>query len=106
MYPVVMPVKPSESEEEYFAREELDRRRKVAAEREAAMQVQEREEQKALHYMKCPKCGMQLEEIAFGDVKVDKCFHCEGMWLDKGELERIQTKEPGFVGRLANIFRT
>ena len=49
---------------------------------------------------------MQLEEIAFGDVHVDKWFNCEGMWLDKGEFEAIQTNEPGFVGRLLNVFRS
>ena len=101
-----MPIKPSEAEEEYFARQEAERRRQAAAERQSAMKEQEREQQKALHFMKCPKCGMQLEEIAFGDVRVDKCFNCEGMWLDKGELERMQTKEPGFAGRLMNAFRS
>jgi Zn-finger nucleic acid-binding protein len=55
--------------------------------------------------MKCPKCGMQLEEISFGDVRVDKCFHCEGLWLDNGELERLQAKEPGFMGKLFKAFR-
>ena len=101
-----MPVRPSEQEEEYFARQEAERRRKVAEDRQAAMQDEERRQQRELHFMKCPKCGMQLEEIAFGDVHVDKCFNCEGMWLDKGELERIQTKEPGFVGKLLGVFRS
>ena len=55
--------------------------------------------------MKCPKCGVQLEEITFGGVHVDKCFGCEGIWLDKGELEILRTKEVGFVGRLLNVFR-
>jgi hypothetical protein len=101
-----MPVKPSNPEEEYFAQLELERRRKAAEERQAQMQEEERQQQRALHFMKCPKCGMQLEEITFGDVRVDKCFNCEGMWLDKGELETIQTKEPGFVGKLLNVFRS
>ena len=101
-----MSVKPSGPEEEYFARLEAERRRKVAAERQAEMQEEERQRQRTLHFMKCPKCGMQLEEIAFGDVRVDKCFHCEGMWLDKGELESIHTKEPGFMGKLLNVFRS
>jgi len=100
-----MPVKPSENEEEYFARQESERRRKFAEERHAKIQKEEREHERALHFMKCPKCGMQLEEIAFGDVRIDKCFHCEGIWLDKGELERIQAKEAGFMGRLLNVFR-
>ena len=43
--------------------------------------------------------------FAFGDVRVDKCFHCEGMWLDKGELETMQTKEPGFMKKLLGVFR-
>lgn len=100
------PVKPSDAEEEYFARLEVERRKKVAQERQAEMEENERQRQRTLHFMRCPKCGMQLEEIPFGDVRVDKCFNCEGIWLDKGELETIQTKEVGFTTRLLNVFRT
>ncbi len=101
-----MPIKPSDSEEEYFARQEAERRRKIAEERQANIQDEERERARSLHFMKCPKCGMQLEEISFGDIRVDKCFSCEGIWFDKGELEGLQSKEPGFVGRLFKAFRT
>lgn len=100
-----MPVKPSDAEEEYFTRQEAEKRRKMAAERQAQLQEQEKQQKRELHFMKCPKCGMDLEEISFGDVRVDKCFSCEGLWLDKGELETIQKKEAGFVGRLVNVFR-
>ena len=97
--------KPSDSEEEYFAKLEIERRRKVAAEREAAMLDEERTQQRELHYMKCPKCGMPLEEITFGNVRVDKCFSCQGVWLDKDELEEMQAKEPGYMRRLFGVFR-
>jgi hypothetical protein len=100
-----MPAKPSANEEEYFARQEAERRRKLAEERQTKLLAEERERERALHFMKCPKCGMPLEEIAFGDVRVDRCFSCEGLWLDKGELEVIQNKEGGFMGRLLNVFR-
>ncbi|MBI1790664.1 MAG: zf-TFIIB domain-containing protein [Acidobacteria bacterium] len=100
-----MPVKPSTSEDEYFARQEVERRRTLAEEREGKLLAEERERERALHLMKCPKCGMQLEEIAFGDVRVDKCFSCEGLWLDKGELEVIRQKEGGFMGRMLSVFR-
>jgi hypothetical protein len=100
-----VPVKPSTNEEEYFARQEADRRRKAAEERQAALVGEERERARALHFMKCPKCGMQLEEMAFGDVRVDKCFSCEGLWLDKGELEVIRQKEGGFMARMLSVFR-
>ena len=98
-----MPVKPTASEEEYFARQEAERRRKVAEERQAKLEAEERERARSLHFMKCPKCGMQLDEIAFGDVRVDKCFSCEGLWLDKGELDLIRQKEGGFMGRLLRV---
>lgn len=99
-------MKPSDNEQEYFARQQAELRRRHAKEREAAMQQEERERQRELHSMKCPKCGMDLEEISFGDVRVDKCFNCEGMWLDAGELEGLQKKEPGFLTRLVGSLRS
>lgn len=97
--------KPSENEEEYFARLELERRRQVAKETEVAKLEQEKEHHRLLHFMRCPKCGSELHEVAFGDVRVDKCFACEGLWLDNGELEKLQTKEAGFATKLLNVFK-
>jgi len=39
----------------------------------------------------CPDCGLPLYEVEYGDsdVKVDVCNMCEGIWLDKGEFEKI-----------------
>ena len=91
-------------EEEYFARQEVELRRKLAEERHAKLLAEERDQQRTLHLMKCPKCGMQLEEIAFGDVRVDKCFSCDGLWLDKGELDLIREKDGSFMGRLLSVF--
>ena len=96
--------KPSPKEEEHFARLEADRLRKVAEERLAKLLAEDRERARALHFMQCPKCGMQLEEIVFSQVRVDKCFSCEGLWLDKGELDLIRQKEAGFVGRIWSVF--
>ena len=67
-----MPVKPTANEEEYFARQEAERRRKVAQERQA--QLESKEMARALRFMRCPKCGSALEEIVFGHVRVDKRF--------------------------------
>jgi len=93
-----MPVKPSAGEEEYFARQEVERRRKAAQERQATLMTEERERERALHLMKCPKCGQQLEEIAFCDVHIDKCFGCEGIWLDKGNSKSSERKRPVLWG--------
>lgn len=44
--------------------------------------------------MECPKCGHPMEPVAFGDVEVDRCTLCKGLWFDL--LEHEQLKEmPG-----------
>jgi uncharacterized protein len=96
---------PSEKEQEYFVRQEAERLRKHAEQRRKETEAEQREKEKALHYMKCPKCGMDLQEIEFAGLKIDKCFNCEGLWLDKGELEGLQSKESGFMGRLLGVLR-
>lgn len=98
-----MSQKPSLSEQEYFAREEAARLRRLAEQQEARLKAAEREERKKLHWMKCPKDGMDLMEIEMSGVKVDKCFHCEGIFFDAGELQQILKKESGFLGRLTAV---
>ncbi|HWQ54215.1 MAG TPA: zf-TFIIB domain-containing protein [Bryobacteraceae bacterium] len=101
-----MPIKPTQNEEEYFARQEAERKRKLAAERESRIAAEERERQRELHHMRCPKCGSQLEEITYGNIHIDKCFSCEGVWLDKGEIDEIGKKDAGFMGKLLGGFRS
>jgi uncharacterized protein len=98
--------KPSESEEEFFAREEAAKQKKLAIERARALANAEREELKQRHWMRCPKCGMELQTITFRDVAIDRCFNCHGTWLDEGELERLTGKEPGLLGKIAAVFRS
>lgn len=99
-----MPYKPSEQEEEYFARQQAELKRKLAEEARRKLEAEERDHARQLHYMKCPKCGMDLQEITFSEVRVDKCFSCGGLWLDAGELDRILNTETGFLRRLRGIF--
>jgi hypothetical protein len=97
--------KPSETEDEYFAREEAARIQRAALQKNRAVEAEERERLKKLHWMHCPNCGMELKEIAFKDVKIERCFNCHGTWLNEGELERVAGKEPGFLDRIAAVFR-
>jgi Zn-finger nucleic acid-binding protein len=39
--------------------------------------------------MKCPKCEVLLNEVTRAGVLVDVCPRCLGMWLERGELEKI-----------------
>ncbi len=96
-----MVVKPSEKEEQYFARLELERRKKAEEVRRQRLATEEKKALKALHHMRCPKCGMKLREIEYKTIKVDKCFSCDGIWLDAGELEAVAALEKG---RLIGFF--
>jgi len=101
-----MPIeKPSEAEDVYFARLEFERKRKVAEERERQMREEERRRLQELQRMRCPKCGMELVEIEYRAVKIDKCTGCAGIWLDGGELERVMEDAAGFLGGVFRIFK-
>jgi protein-arginine kinase activator protein McsA len=98
--------KPSKAEDEYFARQELERRKKWAQEQAAKMATEQKEQLKQLHWMKCPKCGMDLKEIEIHGVSVDQCANCGGVFLDAGEMEQIEKHEQGGVmGRVFSMFR-
>ncbi len=99
-----MPVKPTEKEEEYFARLEFEKRKKLEAEKQAQI-VEEKRKLKEIHYMRCPKCGMQLIEIDYKRIAVDKCSSCEGVWLDAGELEAVSEMDKGALDKLFSVFK-
>ncbi len=43
--------------------------------------------------MKCPRCGpVDLAERERDAIVIDVCPQCRGVWLDRGELERLQAR--------------
>jgi len=100
-----MPVKPTETEAEYFAKLEFEKRKKREAEKQAQFVEEAKRNLKELHYMRCPKCGMQLIEINYKRVAVDKCSSCGGVWLDAGELEVVSEMDKGALGKLFSVFK-
>jgi uncharacterized protein len=99
------PLKPTNQEEEYFARQEALKLRKLMLQTKEQMADEERKKLKELHWMCCPKCGMKLKQIAVNSVEVDKCFSCGGMFLDDGELEKISGRERNFFDRMRDVFK-
>jgi len=50
--------------------------------------------------MRCPKCGTKLKTVDHHGVIVEECPSCQGLWLDRGELEMLAQREnEGWVGR-------
>ena len=93
------------TEDEYFARQEFERRKKLLEEQHANLKEAEKKELKDLHWMRCPKCGMEMLEIDFEGVRVDKCSTCLGIYLDDGEVQQLlRGSSPGFLKRLTSVF--
>lgn len=98
-------MKPSEREAEYIARMEFEKKKKLEEEKHKMLKKEERKKLKELHSMRCPKCGMELIEIDYKEIKVDKCSECEGIWLDAGELEAVAKLEKGGLDKLFSVFK-
>ena len=48
--------------------------------------------------MKCPVCkGVTLLMSEKKGVEIDYCPECRGIWLDRGELEKIIEKEDNYI---------
>lgn len=99
-------MRPSEREAEYIARMEYDRSKKIEEEKHKRLKAEEKNKLKELHYMRCPKCGMELIEIDYKGIKIDKCSECGGIWLDAGELEAVSKLEKSGLEKLFSVFKS
>ncbi|MBI2267149.1 MAG: zf-TFIIB domain-containing protein [Armatimonadetes bacterium] len=93
--------KAATQEDEYFAKKDRELLE--------AGKVRDKEEEKKLlrelHYMHCPKCGYELEEVSRKGVQVDRCTECGGIWLDPGELEILLSHEDiGIMKGILKVF--
>jgi uncharacterized protein len=46
--------------------------------------------------MTCPKCQGEMRTYERNGVHVDQCADCRGLFLDRGELERLVEAEGSF----------
>ena len=52
---------------------------------------------KALHWMRCPKCGHELTAERHSAVEIAVCPRCRGVWLDHTALEAVAAVENDFL---------
>lgn len=45
--------------------------------------------------MKCPNCGVALVMSDRQGIEIDYCPQCRGVWLDRGELDKIIERTAG-----------
>jgi len=46
----------------------------------------------------CPKCKGPMRTYARNGITIDQCTVCHGIFLDRGELERLITAESSYLG--------
>ena len=98
--------KPSQTEDEYFVREDAEKKRRIALEMKKQLAADQQAALKELHFMHCPKCGMKMQEVRYGKLDVDACFSCGGVFLDKGEMDVIAApQQKGIMGAILNWFK-
>ena len=99
--------KPSNNEEEYFAREDAERIRKLHAEEQARLVASEREALRQKHRGRCSNCGALMVPEQAGQVPVLHCPACGGAFLDKKAWDFIHGHdEPHSVmGSVLNWFK-
>jgi uncharacterized protein len=98
-------------EDEWFHRNEMKLIEAAKAKREALLKEQkdaEQEQLRQLHWMKCPKCGSDLNEVEFVGIKVDRCTNCAGIFFDAGELDELmmkkQEEKKSFFRQITGLF--
>ncbi len=82
-------MKPNTKEDEYIWAQELQMRMARLEKEQQAKTEAEKHRLKELHWMHCPKCGQKLATEECGEVEIDVCPSCKGLWLDAGELGTI-----------------
>lgn len=51
--------------------------------------------------MNCPKCESKFEQVSVGEIKVERCLGCQGLWfamLGREDLVKIEGSETIDIG--------
>ena len=54
-------------------------------------------------HLTCPKCGGVTNPVNYGDdtgLIIDKCTTCKGIWLERGEIDKIEELVEGWNDEL------
>ena len=89
------PDKPSQNENEYFARRDAE----WLKEQRALLDAQRAEKARD---MTCPRCGATLTHRPYHGVTLDACPSCHGVWLDAGELAMLAHEPERELLRIAS----
>ncbi len=98
-------LRPSQAEREFFFLEDVEKLRRMAAERRKRMAKEKQEELRLRHFNRCPRCGDELHAVKLHDVVTSRCFNCGGCWIDEPDIRRlVRSNGRKVVEAVLNIF--
>lgn len=102
-----MPIdKPTNQEDEYFLKADMEKIKDLRGKLDENRKEETEQQRMKTYWMKCPKCGSDLEEINHDKIMIDRCTQCKGIWLDQGELELLTQGQAELTkGFLQKLFR-
>ena len=101
------PLSENTQTEDYFFKQDQALIAKLRAQADAERRARTKDQEKALHWMRCPKCGGQMQEIEQFNIRLDQCGDCRGIYFDAGELDilfKMQNKD-SFFSKLMKGFK-
>src|SRR5213080_879654 len=81
----LLTLKERAEEDSYFAQ----RDRELIARLALAQEMEREEIIRQLTRSRCPHCGVRLGQRSVHGVSIDECPSCQGLWLDKGEVQAV-----------------
>jgi|SRR5579871_64821 len=93
-------------EADYFSREEAQSKHRIDGERQRTHKKILDEELKALHFMKCPKCGHDLVTKRMSYIDIDQCSSCGVLVLNPEDVDRFVAEEKSILKAFIDFFKS
>ena len=100
----------SHNEDEYFAKESVEKLRKIHHEQMKQLGEKGQAEAKAQFSNRCPNCGLEMKKLpTFKGVTLMRCFNCGGAFVPPEAAEELhkqsQAKQHAVVEAIINWIR-
>jgi ribosomal protein L37AE/L43A len=93
-------------EADYFMREESASKHKLQEHNRRRHKKAVDEQLRALHYMKCPKCGHDLETKRLSYIDIDQCSSCGVLVLAPSDIDRFIAEEKSVLKAFIDFFKS
>lgn len=98
-------MKGKDLEAEYFSRENAASKHRLDEQEKRKHKKDEDEKLKALHHMKCPKCGHDLLTRRMSYIDVEQCSSCGVLVLAPEDIDKFIAEEKSILKTFIDFFK-